>query len=125
MESVYSALPSIFIDDIYKRSLCKWAQPLGIKQVEFVASQLSGNAGLIGASFLAIKKHLYSNLTGHLIFFSLIKDMSKVTAKNLVFTAAYIGVCASLAIRWSPWAQALPSLTHQTRFGQSSNPPHW
>ena len=28
-------------------------------QVEFVASQLSGNAGLIGAAFLAIKKHLY------------------------------------------------------------------
>ena len=35
------------------------AQPLSIKQVEFVASQLSGNAGLIGAAFLAIKKHLY------------------------------------------------------------------
>ena len=49
---------SIFIDDIYKEA-CKWAQPLSIKQVEFVASQLSGNAGLIGAAFLAIKKHLY------------------------------------------------------------------
>ncbi|MFR1085003.1 MAG: ROK family protein [Bacteroides cellulosilyticus] len=48
----------IFIDDIYKEA-CKWAQPLSIKQVEFVASQLSGNAGLIGAAFLAIKKHLY------------------------------------------------------------------
>ena len=48
----------IFIDDIYKEA-CKWAQPLSIKQVEFVPSQLSGNAGLIGAAFLAIKNHLY------------------------------------------------------------------
>ena len=47
----------IFIDDIYKEA-CKWAQPLSIKQVEFVPSQLSGNAGLIGAAFLAIKKSL-------------------------------------------------------------------
>lgn len=49
---------SIFIDDIYKEA-CKWAQPISIKQAEFVPSQLSGNAGLIGAAFLAIKNHLY------------------------------------------------------------------
>lgn len=45
---------TVFIDDIYKEA-SKWAQPLSIKQVEFVASQLSGNAGLIGAAYLAIK----------------------------------------------------------------------
>ena len=48
----------IFIDDIYKEA-CKWAQPISIRQAEFVPSQLSGNAGLIGAAFLAIKNHLY------------------------------------------------------------------
>ncbi|MFA5463975.1 MAG: ROK family protein [Dysgonamonadaceae bacterium] len=45
------------IPEIYKES-CKWAQPIGIEQVEYVASQLSGNAGLVGAAYLAIKsKH--------------------------------------------------------------------
>ena len=48
----------IFIDDIYKEA-CKWAQPISIRQAEFVPSQLSGNAGLTGAAFLAIKNHLY------------------------------------------------------------------
>lgn len=43
-----------FIPDIYKES-CKWAQPISIRQVEYVPSQLSGNAGLIGAAYLAIK----------------------------------------------------------------------
>lgn len=43
-----------FIDDIYKEA-SKWAQPISIKQVEFAASGLSGNAGLIGAAYLAIK----------------------------------------------------------------------
>lgn len=43
-----------FIDQIYAES-CKWAQPISIKQVEFVPSQLSGNAGLMGAAYLAIK----------------------------------------------------------------------
>lgn len=42
------------IPEIYKES-CKWAQPIAIKQVEYIASQLSGNAGLIGAAYLAIK----------------------------------------------------------------------
>lgn len=48
----------MFIEDIYKEA-CKWAQPLSIKQVEFVPSQLSGNAGLIGAAYLAIKNQLH------------------------------------------------------------------
>lgn len=48
----------VFIEDIYKEA-SKWAQPLSIKQVEFVPSQLSGNAGLIGAAFLAIKNESY------------------------------------------------------------------
>ncbi|MDR0658092.1 MAG: ROK family protein [Mediterranea sp.] len=47
----------IFIEDIYKEA-CKWAQPLSIKQVEFIPSQLSGNSGLVGAAFLAIKNQL-------------------------------------------------------------------
>lgn len=45
---------SNLIPEIYKES-CKWAQPIAIKQVEYKASQLSGNAGLIGAAYLAIK----------------------------------------------------------------------
>lgn len=42
------------IPEIYKES-CKWAQPIAIKQVTYIGSQLSGNAGLIGAAYLAIK----------------------------------------------------------------------
>lgn len=49
---------SVFVEDIYKEA-SKWAQPLSIKQVEFVPSHLSGNAGLIGAAFLAIKNQSY------------------------------------------------------------------
>ncbi len=45
---------SIFIEDIYKEA-CKWAQPISIKQVEFVHTQLPGNAGLLGAAYLPIK----------------------------------------------------------------------
>lgn len=52
---------SIFIDDIYKEA-CKWAQPLSIKQMEFVASQLSGNAGLIELLFSQLKSTCMSNL---------------------------------------------------------------
>jgi glucokinase len=47
---------TIFLDDIYKEA-CKWAQPIAIRQVEFVASQLLGNAGLIGAAYLAIRQN--------------------------------------------------------------------
>ena len=40
------------IDQIYKEAL-QWAQPISMKQVKFEASQLGGNAGLIGAGYLA------------------------------------------------------------------------
>ncbi len=49
---------SIFIEDIYKEA-CKWAQPISIKQVEFVHTQVSGNAGLLGAAYLPIKNNHY------------------------------------------------------------------
>lgn len=42
------------IPEIYNES-CKWAQPIAIKQVEYAASQLDGNAGLVGAAYLAIR----------------------------------------------------------------------
>ncbi len=42
------------IGDIYKEA-CKWAQPISIKQVEFLPTQLSGSAGLLGAAYLTIK----------------------------------------------------------------------
>lgn len=42
------------IPKIYEES-AKWAQPIGIKQVSYEASQLQGNAGLYGAGYLAIK----------------------------------------------------------------------
>jgi len=43
------------IADIYNEAT-RWAQPLNIKSVEFVPSQLSGNAGLLGAAYLAMKE---------------------------------------------------------------------
>lgn len=49
---------SIFIEDIYKEA-CKWAQPISIRQVEFVHTQVPGNAGLLGAAFLPIKNKNY------------------------------------------------------------------
>lgn len=45
---------TMFIDKIYEEA-SKWAQPISIKQVEFLPSGLSGNAGLMGAAYLAIK----------------------------------------------------------------------
>jgi glucokinase len=42
-----------FIDDIYREAL-KWAQPVSIRQVEFVASQLGEDAALYGAAKLSI-----------------------------------------------------------------------
>jgi glucokinase len=42
-----------FIDDIYREAL-RWAQPVGIRQVEFVASQLGEDTALYGAAKLAI-----------------------------------------------------------------------
>lgn len=43
-----------FIDNIYKEAL-KWGQPISMKQVKFEPSQLHGDAGLIGAGYLALK----------------------------------------------------------------------
>ena len=43
---------SQFIDRIYNEA-CKWAQPISIKQVRFVKSSLTGDAGLLGAGYLA------------------------------------------------------------------------
>jgi len=44
---------SQFIGNIYEEA-CKWAQPISIRQVRFEKSQLSGDAGLYGAGYLAI-----------------------------------------------------------------------
>lgn len=43
-----------FIDKIYDEA-CRWAQPIAIKQVSFENSLLSGDAGLYGAGYLALK----------------------------------------------------------------------
>jgi glucokinase len=43
-----------FINDIYKEAK-KWAQPIGINQATLEASTLGGDAGLIGAGYLALK----------------------------------------------------------------------
>jgi len=43
---------SQFIDRIYNEA-CKWAQPISMKQVRFVKSSLTGDAGLLGAGYLA------------------------------------------------------------------------
>lgn len=45
------ALP--FIDDIYREAL-RWAQPISIRQTQFVASQVE-EAGLLGAAYLVIR----------------------------------------------------------------------
>jgi glucokinase len=42
-----------FIDNIYKEAL-KWGQPISMKQAKFEPTQLSGDAGLIGAGYLAL-----------------------------------------------------------------------
>jgi glucokinase len=44
-----------FIGDIYREAV-RWAQPVSIKQVSFVASQLGEDAGLYGAARLAMLK---------------------------------------------------------------------
>lgn len=43
-----------FLDRILEEAR-KWAQPISIQQVELVASTLKGNAGLLGAGYMAIK----------------------------------------------------------------------
>lgn len=44
----------LFIDKIYDEA-CRWAQPIGIRQTKFEHSLLSGDAGLYGAGYLALK----------------------------------------------------------------------
>jgi glucokinase len=44
---------SKFLDRIYNEA-CKWAQPISIKKVRFVKSSLTGDAGLLGAGYLAL-----------------------------------------------------------------------
>jgi glucokinase len=44
-----------FIDDIANEAR-RWAQPVAIKQVRFEPSQLSGDAALYGAAYLAMRK---------------------------------------------------------------------
>jgi glucokinase len=41
------------LDRIYEEA-CRWAQPIAIRQVRFVVSQLGGDAGLYGAGRLAL-----------------------------------------------------------------------
>lgn len=55
---------TVFIDKIYEEAK-KWAQPISIKQVEFIASGLYGNAGLIGAAYMAMKNKNPENLINH------------------------------------------------------------
>jgi glucokinase len=43
-----------FLDDIFKEAK-KWAQPISINQVTLEASVLGGDAGLIGAGYLALR----------------------------------------------------------------------
>ncbi len=43
-----------FIDKIYEEALL-WGQPISMKQVKFEPTQLNGDAGLIGAGYLALK----------------------------------------------------------------------
>lgn len=44
-----------FIPRIYNEA-CKWGQPISMKQVEFSASQVDGEAALYGAGYLAIRE---------------------------------------------------------------------
>ena len=43
------------IDRIYEEA-CRWAQPIAMRQVQFVISQLGGDAGLYGAGRLALQE---------------------------------------------------------------------
>lgn len=46
-----------FIPRIYDEA-CKWGQPISMKQVEFSASQIDGEAALYGAGYLAIRESM-------------------------------------------------------------------
>ena len=51
---------SKFIDRVYDEA-CKWAQPISIKQVRFVKSSLTGDAGLLGAGYLALLSLIHNS----------------------------------------------------------------
>lgn len=43
------------IQRIYEEA-CKWGQPISMKQVQFMASEIDGEAALYGAGYLAIRE---------------------------------------------------------------------
>ena len=43
------------IPDIYREAL-KWAQPISIRQVRFIPSEMKGPAGILGAAYIAINR---------------------------------------------------------------------
>lgn len=49
-----------FIPRIYKEA-CQWGQPISMKQVEYCASQIDGEAALYGAAYLALRSLQKSN----------------------------------------------------------------
>lgn len=50
-----------FIDRIYAEA-CKWAQPISIRTTKFMATVLPGNAGLMGAAYIALNRnHIYAS----------------------------------------------------------------
>ena len=65
-----------FIDSIYKEAL-KWGQPISMKQVRFEPTQLSGDAGLIGAGYLALKNgNLWYETQSIRLLFSLPRNVA-------------------------------------------------
>ncbi|MBR3064788.1 MAG: ROK family protein [Bacteroidales bacterium] len=44
-----------FIDRIYAEA-CKWGQPISMREVSFCASQVGGDAALLGAAYLGIRE---------------------------------------------------------------------
>jgi len=44
-----------FIDRIYAEA-CKWGQPISMREVEFCASQVGGDAALLGAAYLGMRE---------------------------------------------------------------------
>jgi glucokinase len=46
--------PAVRFLDAIRAEACKWAQPISVRQVAFEASQLGGDAGLIGAARIAL-----------------------------------------------------------------------
>jgi len=49
------------LDRIYEEA-CRWAQPIAIRQVRFLASQLGGDAGLYGAGRLVLGSNEFTDL---------------------------------------------------------------